>query len=102
MQSLNVVHLIEKTTITRLSGSYNNRLLQRIKDHFTDSQQQLFVTSFYCYLNYNQTTDFVIDLDDIWEWLGFNQKYGAKRVLEKQFTLNIDYIIPPPSWGANE
>ena len=99
MQSLNVVHLIEKTTITKLSGSYNNRLLQRIKDHFTDSQQQLFVTSFYCYLNYNQTTDFVIDLDNIWEWLGFNQKYGAKRVLEKQFALDIDYIIPLPQLG---
>jgi len=93
MQSLNVVHLIEKTTITKLSGSYNNRLLQRIKDHFTESQQQLFVTSFYCYLNYNQTTDFVVDLDNIWIWLGFNQKYAAKRVLERHFLLDTDYKI---------
>ena len=93
MQSLNVVHLIEKTTITRLSGSYNSRLLQRIKDQFTESQQQLFVTSFYCYLNYNQTTDFVIDLDNIWIWLGFNQKYAAKRVLERHFVLDTDYKI---------
>ena len=74
-------------------------MLQRIKDHFTDSQQLLFVTSFYCYLNYNQSTDFVIDLDNIWERLGFNQKYGAKRVLEKQFALDIDYIIPLPKLG---
>ena len=93
MQSLNVVHLIEKTTITRLSGSYNSRLLQRIKDQFTESQQQLFVTSFYCYLNYNQTTDFVVDLDNIWIWLGFNQKYAAKRVLERHFVLDTDYKI---------
>ena len=93
MQSLNVVHLIEKTTITRLSGSYNSRLLQRIKDHFTESQQKMFVTSFYCYLNYNQTTDFVVDLDNIWIWLGFNQKYAAKRVLERHFVLDTDYKI---------
>jgi hypothetical protein len=93
MQSLNVVHLIEKTTITKLSGSYNNRLLQRIKDHFTDSQQHMFVTSFYCYLNYNQTTDFVIDLDNLWKWLGFSQKSAAKKMLEKHFTLDIDYKV---------
>jgi hypothetical protein len=93
MQSLNVVNLIEKTTITKLSGSYNNRLLQRIKDHFTESQQQIFVTSFYCYLNYNQTTDFVIDLDDIWEWLGFNQKVKAKSLLERHFMLDTDYKV---------
>jgi phage anti-repressor protein len=93
MQSLNVVHLIEKTTITKLSGSYNNRLLQRIKDHFTDSQQHMFVTSFYCYLNYNQTTEFLIDLDNLWKWLGFSQKSAAKKMLEKHFTLDIDYKV---------
>ena len=93
MTSLNVVRLIESTTITKLSGSYNNKLLLRIKEHFTESQQQLFVTSFYCYLNYNQTTDYVIDLDNVWEWLGFNQKSAAKRVLERHFILDIDYKI---------
>ena len=85
--------MIDKTPLTKLSGSYNNRLLQRIKDHFTESQQQLFVTSFYCYLNYNQTTDFVIDLDNLWKWLGFSQKAAAKKVLEKHFNINVDYKV---------
>lgn len=91
MTSLNVVRLIESTTITKLSGSYNNKLLLRIKEHFTESQQQLFVTSFYCYLNYHQTTDFVIDLDNVWKWLGFSQKSAAKKVLEKHFLVDTDY-----------
>jgi len=34
---------------------------------------------------------FVIDLDAIWEWLGFSQKARAKNLLEKHFTLNVDY-----------
>ena len=68
-------------------------MLQRIKDHFTESQQHLFVTSFYCYLNYNQTTDFVIDLDNLWKWLGFSQKAAAKKVLEKHFNINVDYKV---------
>jgi len=51
----------------------------------------MFLASFYCYLNYNSKNNFVIDLDNVWKWLGFNQKYNAKRVLEKHFIIDIDY-----------
>ena len=48
--------------------------------------------SFYCYLNY-KTEDFVIDLDDIWKWLGYTQKVKGKELLEKNFKLDIDYQL---------
>lgn len=92
MTSLNIVELIEKNPITKLSGTYNYRLLTKIKERFTETEQQLFVASFYCFLNY-QKNDFVIDLDDIWNWLGFSQKSAAKKVLEKNFTLDKDFKI---------
>ena len=91
MEVINIVELIEKNPITKLSGTYNSKLLTKIKEEFTETQQQLFVTSFYCYFNYNKNTDFVIDLDNVWKWLGFNQKSAAKRVLEKNFTIENDY-----------
>ena len=91
MQSIDIVSLIESNPITKLSNVYNNKFLLKIKENFTEMEQQLFVSSCYCYLNYNQSTDFVIDLDNIWKWLGFNQKYNAKRVLEKHFILDKDY-----------
>ena len=93
MQSFDIVSLIETNPITKLTNDYNNKLLQKIKANFTETEQQLFISSFYCYLNYNSTTDFVIDLDNVWKWLDFNQKYNAKRVLEKNFMVNIDYKI---------
>ena len=93
MQSLNIINLIEKNPITKLTNTFNNKLLIKIKDNFTETQQQLFISSFYCYLNYNQTTDFVIDLDNIWKWLGFSQKVNAKVSLEKHFIVDIDYKI---------
>ena len=62
-----------------------------MKSNFTEFEQQLFITSFYCYLNYNKTTDFVIDLDNIWKWLGFSHKHKAKILLEKCFVVDIDY-----------
>lgn len=90
---MNIVELIENNPITRLSGTYQNKLLTKIKNNFTDTEQQLFVASFYCFLNYNQRNDFVIDLDNIWKWIGFNQKVKAKTLLAKNFKLDIDYKI---------
>ena len=91
METIDIVSLIESNPITRLSQTYNNKLLTKIKTSFTEQQQQLFVASFYCYLNYNQTADFIIDLDNVWNWMGFSQKIRAKNLLEKHFILDKDY-----------
>jgi hypothetical protein len=99
MSELNIVDLIENNPITRLTNTYQNKLLSKIKNNFNDTEQQLFISSFYCYLNYNKT-DFIIDLDNVWGWLGFSQKDAAKRVLEKNFKLDIDYKIFAPQFGG--
>jgi hypothetical protein len=91
MEQLNIVELIESNPITKLSFDYNVKLLTKIKVNFSEFEQQIFLTSFYCYLKYHPTNDFVIDLDDIWKWLGFSQKIRAKELLEKQFVINKDY-----------
>ena len=91
--SLNIVDLIENNPITRLSNTYKSNLLNKIKERFTDQEQQMFVASFYCYLNYNPREDFVIDLDNVWKWLGFSQKVKAKQLLEKCFLIDIDYKL---------
>lgn len=93
MEELNIVDLIENNPITKLSGNYSGKMLTKIQHNFTDFEQQLFVTSFYCYLNYDKKTDFVIDLDNVWKWLGFSQKIRAKNLLERHFILNIDYKL---------
>jgi len=91
--SFNIVDLIENNPITRLTNTYQNKLLSKIKANFTDNEQQLFVASFYSFLNYDSTKDFVIDLDGVWRWLGFLNKANSKRLLEKQFIINKDYKI---------
>jgi hypothetical protein len=90
---MNIVELIESNPITKLTGNYQCKLVEKVKTCFSDYEQQMFVSSFYCYLNYNSKTDFVIDLDDIWNWVGFGQKVNAKRVLEKYFVVNKDYKV---------
>ena len=89
--TLNIVELIEKNPITKLSQTYNNFLLEKIQENFSTFEQQLFVSSFYCYLNYDKNTDFVVDLDDVWRWLDFSQKFNAIRIIESNFKLDVDY-----------
>lgn len=91
MTKLNIVDLIEKNPIAKLSQNYQSRLLTKIKNTFKNEDQQLFVSSFYAYLNYNPNTDFVIDLDNVWRWLGFQHKSKAKSLLEKHFKPEVDY-----------
>uniref|UniRef100_A0A6C0H361 Uncharacterized protein n=1 Tax=viral metagenome TaxID=1070528 RepID=A0A6C0H361_9ZZZZ len=50
MTELNIVELIEKNPIVKLSSTYNNKLLINIQETFTGFEQQLFVSSFFCYL----------------------------------------------------
>ena len=100
MAQLNIVELIETNPITKLSETYNVKLLTKIKSAFSGQEQQLFVSSFYCYLNYNKN-EFVVNLDHVWTWLGFSQKYNAERMLERYFLIDSDYkIFAPPIGGA--
>ena len=89
--SLNIVELIESNPITKLSNTYQSNLINKIKTKFTENDQQMFVASFYCYLNYDSRNDFVIDLDNVWKWLGFSSKHKTKELLEKYFIIDKDY-----------
>ena len=90
-ETLNIVELIENNPIAKISSAYNSKLLLKIQESFTGFEQQLFISNFYCYLNYDCIIDFVIDLDNVWRWLGFSQKIRAKEIIERNFTINVDY-----------
>ena len=91
-QTINIVKLVENNPNAKLSKSYQGKLINKLKDNFSTTEQQFFISSFYCYLNY-KSNDFVVDLDDIWRWLGFTRKNEAKKCLEKNFNLETDYKI---------
>jgi phage anti-repressor protein len=92
-ERLDIVQLIENNPLEKLSNHYQTQLLDRIKETFSDSDQQLFIASFYCYLKYDCKTDFIIEMDDVWKWLGFSRRDNCKRVIEKHFTRDTDYLL---------
>jgi hypothetical protein len=88
---IDIVNLIESNPIARFNQTYQSKLIEKLQNKFSDYQQQLFLSSFYCYLKYDKLNDFVIDLDDIWEWLGFINKGNAKINLKKNFVDDKDF-----------
>jgi hypothetical protein len=90
---LNIINLIEKNPIIQLKAKYNNKFIQKIQNELTETQQELFTASFYTYLNYDAEKDFVVNLKDIWNWLGFSRKDPLKRVLLRHFKQNINYVL---------
>jgi hypothetical protein len=91
---LDIVALVTNNPLIKLSNDdYQSKIIQKIKERFTDDDQQLFVANFYCYLNYNNTTDFVINLDRIWKWMAYSRIEECKRCLVKNFKIDIDYKI---------
>jgi len=88
--TFDIIKLIESTL---LSSKFQTKLLTKIKESFSNDQQQLFISNFYCYLNHNSKTDFIIKLNDIWKWCGFSRIDPAKVVLVKNFKIDIDYKI---------
>ena len=65
MEQVNIIQLVEKNPITRLSKDYENRLINKVKETFSDSEKQMFLASFYCFLNYDPEKEFVIDFDNV-------------------------------------
>jgi len=90
--------LIPYSIDTDLPTTYNimqeDNLIELIKQKFTEDDMEIFKMNFKIYLaNEDNKNGFVVDLDDIYRYIGFKQKGHAKRFLINKFTINIHYII---------
>jgi hypothetical protein len=67
--------------------------LDYLKNNLNDEEIEMFANSFYMYLKYNPDTDFVIDLDNVWKWIGYKNKGNCKTTLVDKFSENNHYIV---------
>ena len=70
-----------------------NKLIDKLKEHFDDEEQRLYVSNLFLYLNYHPINDFVVNLENVWKFIGFSNKANAKRLLKQHFTENKHYQI---------
>ena len=70
-----------------------NKLINKLEEHFCEEEQKLYVANLFLYLNYHPVNDFVVNLENVWKFIGFSNKANAKRTLENNFTKDKDYKI---------
>ena len=69
-----------------------------MKNTLSTEEQNMFIMNFKGYLKYGtDDSAFVIDLDDVWEWIGFSTKGNCKRLLLNQFVEHEDFIVTEQS-----
>ena len=72
--------------------SANNDILQMMREELSGEEQLMFAQSFHMYLQCDNKKDFVIDLDDVYKWLGFKQKGNAMRIIFKCLKQDVDFV----------
>ena len=93
-ENINIVNLVENNPIEKINETkYQSVLIEKLQSNFINSEELLFLQNYYSYFKYDYQNDFVIDLDDIWKSFDFTKKCNLKYTLEKNFTIDKDYII---------
>jgi hypothetical protein len=80
--------------ITKNNILEDDQLINLIKNKFKENDMKIFELNYNIYKTFkDKKNDFIIDFDEIYEFIGFTQKGNAKRLLLKEFQANKDYII---------
>jgi len=95
MTALNIVDFIETPSVVKFAAECSGKMFNKLKSKFSEEDKNMFISNFYGNLNYNAKTDFVIDLDKIWKWIGFCHKDNAMRLIKNTLKKDIDYINIP-------
>jgi phage anti-repressor protein len=78
-----------------------DELFQIMKERMSSEQERIFMISHYLYLQHgSDSTQFVVDFDNVWKTVEFTRRDNAKRILVKNFTEQIDYKIVAPQLGG--
>lgn len=76
-----------------LYDGYKPTFVEKVNKKFNNDETRDFFIHFHHYLYKDPFSDFIIDLDNVWEYTGVKQKITLKRALEKHYTLDKDYKI---------
>jgi hypothetical protein len=68
-----------------------NRFINKLQEHFSEEEQSLYVCHLFLYLNYHPTADYIVNLENVWKFIGFANKENAKRTIKNNFVEGEDY-----------
>jgi phage anti-repressor protein len=77
----------------KININFQSQLINELNNEFTNEEQRWFIANFYVFLNYHPTDDFPINLENVYNMIGFANKGNAKRTLINNFEENKDFKI---------
>jgi hypothetical protein len=86
-----------KNSNTTLSLNIEAKMINILNTEFTEEEQQWYIANLYIYMNYHPTTDYPINLENVFKMIGFANKGNAMKTIKSNFTKDEDYkllIIP--------
>lgn len=94
IKTIEIIDVFEENKLRDFTFYECGLLHKSILPHLSDEQELFLLVNDDLHRNGKyKADDFIISLDEIWHFLGYNQKAKAKRVLEEHFILNKDYQI---------
>lgn len=69
----------------------DTKLQDMLNSEFSDDEQKIFLQHFKGFIS--KDDEFVINIEFAVKWIGFTRKDVCKRLLEKNFILDSDYIL---------
>ena len=109
-KTINFTELV-KNSNSILSLNLQSKIVDNLNEIFSDQEQHWYIANLYMYMNYHQLDDFIVNLDNVWKFIGFSNKANAKRLLKHNFLnvfiFNIISSLPEPPqldffFGRNE
>ncbi|PNH02084.1 hypothetical protein TSOC_011967 [Tetrabaena socialis] len=77
----------------RLTNTVSSELLDILRSELTGEEQQLFINGFAAYLHCDTRKDFVMDIDDVYAWLGFTRPDSLKKLYKKHLTEGVHFQV---------
>ena len=90
--NVNFEELVKNSNIT-LSLNTQTKMINHLKNEFTEEQQQWYIANLYVYMNYHPTNDYPINLEHVFKMIGFANKGNAMKTIKSNFTRDEDYKI---------
>jgi phage anti-repressor protein len=88
-KEVDIIELIEKSD--KISVRFRSELLTNIQTIFTEEQQQWYIANLFMYINYHPTNEYPINLEYVYNMLGFANKGNAMKTIKSNFTKDEDY-----------
>ena len=79
--AINFNELVKNSNST-LSINVQSKMITKLNTTFTEDEQKWYIANLYMYMHYHPTNDYPINLEDVFDMIGFANKGNAMKTIK--------------------